>query len=118
MSFLNFQHTCPTIDQVIRDLDGLLNDALEEAIDEANCHIDPTIRRTILHSTHNIYFDRIKDEIETLRNLNADMRSQAEDQLESLASEILDLTGDIERLEAQVDELETEVTLLRDNEAF
>lgn len=116
MSSLDFPHTCPTIDNVIRYIDGYLEDALSDVIDDVAPLISEANKSLYLKKAHKDYFDLIKDEIETLRNLNSDMRAQAEDQLERLASEILDLTGDIERLEVQVDELEDQVKMLSDGD--
>jgi hypothetical protein len=98
MGYLDFPNTCPKIDAAINDMKDIIDQNLEELILEICPLISPSTVRDILHSNGQTIKCELSKLFETLRDLNSDMRDQAENQLGILIEEISDLEYEVDAL--------------------
>jgi hypothetical protein len=98
MGYLDFPNTCPKIDVAISDMESIIDQNLEELILEICPLISPSTIRDILATNGKVIKDEISKHFETLRDLNSDMRDQAENQIGILIEEISDLEYEVDAL--------------------
>jgi len=106
MATLNFNPTCPTINQNINyfksDLHSVLYNELEPHSELSGVDLDAEIAKKVEEYYQNVF----QQYFEGLRTLNSDMREQAEKQLGDLENEVSDLKSEIEDLLSKIEDLE------------
>jgi len=107
---LDFPNTCPSIDKGIKHVKSCLYDKVDSIADEIcplweDNHANGRPKK-IDEWTIDIYDDVVGPLIEEVRELNAKMRAQADDQIADLESQINELRGDVAELEARLSDVE------------
>lgn len=90
---INFDYpdTCPKIDKVLWNIEGKLHAFVTELLVEVCPYLTTDIVRQLADEHSGYIQSMIDDEVESLRNLNADMRAEADAQIGILKEEIFQL---------------------------
>lgn len=121
---LNYNHTCPYVDDAISDMKHSLEINFDSVIEEAKSLFDIGDEednfKTFIDYTKHGLASEIVDLFEKMREIQSEMRSVAEDQLvewkeeyesikDYLESDIENLKEEISNLESQIENLENEL---------
>jgi len=88
MESLNFNNTCPSIDDALDYIKTEIDEHLDVLLTGVCPYIDSVKKQELINEIIFTLYDKvIVGQYEDIRQLNSDMRSQAEDQLNELASE-------------------------------
>jgi len=89
---LDFDYTCPYIDDNIGYLKDLAKNVLEDFLhDIPDCDSEED-KKNLIKDSACYFVEEFVSMFEKVRQLNSDMRSQAEKQLDSLDNELHDVT--------------------------
>ena len=96
MSGLDFPHTCPKIDRAISSAKDILRTYFDEVISDVCPYISAETRKQLAEGNAESVYSQIEELFEGVRELNADMRRQAERQISDLEDELRDARSMIE----------------------
>lgn len=99
---LDFNNTCPVIDDQIAQFQQVVKHRLADLIETVSPYTSAEKREELATDHMQWIFSDCEPLFETLRQTNSDMRKQAERQLSDLGDRVAEL-------EVQVDELESKV---------
>ena len=111
---LDYNYTCPSIDEDINDLKAEIKSYLESVVDELNPFIDfkrDDVKAVISESGEGLY-EQLSYLFEKTRQTNEDMRTAAEKQIQNIEDELSDLKDINSELDSRVTELESEISSL------
>lgn len=106
MSF-DYGFTCPDIDSNIDDTKEQVHDFLLDLYRELNPLLEDILDRDIPESVNlkakedtDYLYSILEDIFENVRNINEDMRKEADTQISELKDRVYDLESEVERLES------------------
>ena len=100
----NYENTCPKIDKAIDEAKNIIIDYLKEYIMDLCPYIPQDKADDLSKTWGNHVYNEISGAFETVRETNADMRMEADYQIDELESEIERLKSELEKLEKLLDE--------------
>jgi chromosome segregation ATPase len=102
---LDFSYTCPKIDKEIDRVKSTIEDHLEDYIKQ----LCPLMSMETVYELRSQWtkemYDNLESVIETVRETNQDMRSQAEKQINQLNDEVSELKEEISTLQRELEEV-------------
>lgn len=119
---LDFKHTCPIIDKKKEEIKDAIYSQISDLIDELVPLFEGNSKFNFVRERTGMIYDIVSDRIEELRDLNSDMRDQAdtqikdlEDSIEENEETISDQVDRIEDLEETIKDLEYRISELEND---
>lgn len=107
----DYRYTCPEINMSIDSLKGEIRAEISEALDDNESPLEGEERQSYIKNFADRIYSYIEDTYEAIRKTNADIRDEAEKQIEKMeqrldtANEtIKELEGDIRILESNLEQ--------------
>lgn len=107
---LDFKNTCPDIDEAIADLLSMTEDNIDEILDECCPILQGEQRKEFLKSHLANIKENIQHQFDIVRDLNSDMRGQAEKQLDDIQVEVDALEETVSEKDSAIQELENDIS--------
>ena len=102
---LDYQYTCPIIDEKIDEIEEIVKGVLRDTIDQFAPMTPDDFTTEYINKTWSSYSDDITYYLEEVRDSNRAIREAADDQIEQAEE-------DVETLETRAEQAEQEVTAL------
>lgn len=109
---LNFNNTCPIIDNIIFDFNSEIKRLLKEMAKDYYLQVEKEKKEEFIGFYIEKIYDIFGNMFEEVRGTNEEMRAAADYQIDELEEKLEEVENEKEELENQVDELEEEKTKL------
>jgi|LakMenEpi03Aug12_release.lakeMendotaPanAssembly.Ray.scaffolds.fasta_scaffold1353846_2 hypothetical protein len=119
---LVFKHTCPIIDSKLSDIRELVYNNIEDLVNSLVPLFEGNAKYNFVRERSDIIYNIVSERIEELRDLNSDMRDQADTQIKDLEDSVYeneetisDQADKIEELEETIKDLEYRINELEND---